>query len=143
MIDQLLRRLRSPVAAPAPGAALAMAALLVRLARADGSYDVTEVASINRALAGSFGLSPEAAVALRLQAEALEAKAPDTVRFTRSLKDAVPHEHRIALVEAMWRVVLSDGIRDEEEESMMRLVTNLLGISDVDSALARQRVGAR
>lgn len=143
MIDQLLRRLRSPVAAPAPGAALAMAALLVRLARADGSYDVTEVASINRALAGSFGLSPEAAVALRLQAEALEAKAPDTVRFTRSLKDAVPHGHRIALVEAMWRVVLSDGIRDEEEESMMRLVTNLLGISDVDSALARQRVGAR
>lgn len=120
-----------------------MAALLVRLARADGSYDVTEVASINRALAGSFGLSPEAAVALRLQAEALEAKAPDTVRFTRSLKDAVPHGHRIALVEAMWRVVLSDGIRDEEEESMMRLVTNLLGISDVDSALARQRVGAR
>lgn len=143
MIDQLLRRLRSPVAAPAPGAALAMAALLVRLARADGSYDVTEVASINRALAGSFGLSPEAAGSLRLRAEALEAKAPDTVRFTRSLKDAVPHEHRIALVEAMWRVVLSDGIRDEEEESMMRLVTNLLGISDVDSALARQRVGAR
>ena len=120
-----------------------MAALLVRLARADGSYDVTEVASINRALAGSFGLSPEAAGSLRLRAEALEAKAPDTVRFTRSLKDAVPHDHRIALVEAMWRVVLSDGIRDDDEESMMRLVSNLLGISDVDSALARQRAGAR
>jgi uncharacterized tellurite resistance protein B-like protein len=43
----------------------------------------------------------------------------------------------------MWRVVLSDGTRDDDEESMMRLVSNLLGISDVDSALARQRVDAR
>lgn len=128
---------------PAPEASLAMAALLVRLARTDGSYDAQEVASIDRALVETFGLSPDAASALRLQAEALEAEAPDTVRFTRALKDAVPHDHRIDLVEAMWRVVLSDGTRDEDEESMMRLVSNLLGVSDVDSALARQRVGAR
>jgi uncharacterized tellurite resistance protein B-like protein len=143
MIDQLLRRLRSPVATPAPEASLAMAALLVRLARTDGSYDAQEVASIDRALVETFGLSPAAAGTLRLQAEALEAEAPDTVRFTRSLKDAVPYDHRIGLVEAMWRVVLSDGTRDKDEESMMRLVSNLLGISDVDSALARQRVGTR
>ena len=128
---------------PAPEASLAMAALLVRLARTDGSYDAQEVASIDRALVETFGLSPHAAGALRLQAEALEAEAPDTVRFTRALKDAVPHDHRIDLVEAMWRVVLSDGTRDDDEESMMRLVSNLLGVSDVDSALARQRVGTR
>lgn len=127
---------------PAPEASLAMAALLVRLARTDGSYDAQEVASIDRALVETFGLSPDAAGALRLRAEALEAEAPDTVRFTRSLKDAVPHDHRIDLVEAMWRVVLSDGARDDDEESMMRLVSNLLGISDVDSALARRRVDA-
>ena len=128
---------------PAPEASLAMAALLVRLARTDGSYDAQEVASIDRALVETFGLSPDAAGALRLRAEALEAEAPDTVRFTRALKDAVPHDHRIDLVEAMWRVVLSDGTRDDDEESMMRLVSNLLGVSDVDSALARQRVGTR
>jgi uncharacterized tellurite resistance protein B-like protein len=143
MFDQLLRRLRSPAPMPAPEASLAMAALLVRLARTDGSYDAQEVASIDRALVETFGLSPAAAGTLRLQAEALEAEAPDTVRFTRSLKDAVPYDHRIGLVEAMWRVVLSDGTRDKDEESMMRLVSNLLGISDVDSALARQRVGTR
>ena len=128
---------------PAPEASLAMAALLVRLARTDGSYDAQEVASVDRALVETFGLSPDAASDLRRKAEALEAEAPDTVRFTRALKDAVPHDHRIDLVEAMWRVVLSDGTRDEDEESMMRLVSNLLGVSDVDSALARQRVGAR
>ncbi len=78
--------------------------------------------------------------ALRAQAETLEAQAPDTVRFTRALKDAVRHDDRIALTEAMWEVVLADGARDDEEETLMRLVASLLGISDVDSALARQRV---
>lgn len=140
MFDTLLRRLRSPAPPTAPEATLAMAALLVRLARSDGTYDAGEAASIDQALGAIYALTPAAATALRKQAEALEAEAPDTVRFTRALKDAVPHDHRIALVEAMWQVVLADGTRDEDEESLMRLVASLLGISDVDSALARQRV---
>ena len=74
-----------------------------------------------------------------IEAEALEAEAPDTVRFTRALKEAVPLEDRAALVEAMWSVALADGARDAEEDQLMRLVANLLGLGDRDSALARQR----
>ena len=143
MFDQLLRLLRRPEPVPVPEASLAMAALLVRLARADGHYDAPEAASIERALTETFGLDAVEAAVRRSQAEALEADAPDTVRFTRALKDSVPHDDRIALVEAMWRVVLADGARHQDEESMMRLVASLLGISDVDSALARQRIADR
>ena len=39
----------------------------------------------------------------------LEAEAPDTVRFTRALKEAVAHEDRAALIEALWAVALADG----------------------------------
>ena len=140
MID-LLRRLLAP--APArltePDAQLALAALLVRIARTDGLYAAEEVERIDRVLAIRHGLDPFAAAKLRTQAEDVEAEAPDTVRFTRALKEAVAHDDRIALVEGMWRVVLADGTRDDDEESLMRLVANLLGITDVDSALARQR----
>jgi uncharacterized tellurite resistance protein B-like protein len=141
MFDTLLRRLRSPASAAGPEAPLALAALLVRLARTDGTYDAAEVGSIDAVLQSTFGLVPEAAVRLRQRAEALEAESSDTVRFTRAIKDAVPHDQRIALMEAMWEVVLADGVRDDDEESLMRLVASLLGISDVDSALARQRTG--
>jgi uncharacterized tellurite resistance protein B-like protein len=48
-------------------------------------------------------------------------------------------EDRAGLVEAMWSVVLVDETRDVAEDQMMRLVSNLLGLSDKDSALARQR----
>ncbi|MEE2816625.1 MAG: TerB family tellurite resistance protein, partial [Pseudomonadota bacterium] len=61
------------------------------------------------------------------------------VRFTRAIKDAVPYENRMGVVEALWQVVLADGERDAAEDALLRLSTNLLGVSDVDSARARQR----
>jgi uncharacterized tellurite resistance protein B-like protein len=140
MFDALLRRLSGPPAPlPGPEARLALAALLVRLARADGRYDPAEAARIDRALAARHGLSPFAAAALRVEAEALEGAAPDTVRFTRALKDAVALEDRAGIVEALWTVALADGIRDAEEEQVIRLAASLLGLTDRDSALARQR----
>ncbi|PZQ96775.1 MAG: hypothetical protein DI533_14415 [Cereibacter sphaeroides] len=142
MFDTLLRRLLAPAPdrLPEPEANLALAALLVRIARSDDTYTQSEVDRIDKVLATTYHLSPFEAVKLRTAAESLEAEAPDTVRFTRALKDAVAHDDRIALMEAMWQVVLADGVRDDDEEAMMRLVASLLGITDVDSALARQRV---
>lgn len=121
-------------------ARLALTALLVRVARADGVYDAAEAQRIDRITAARYALSPEAAQDLRAQAEELESQAPDTVRFTRAIKDAVPYDHRIAVIEALWLVVLADHDRDAREDALLRLVSNLLGISDVDSAMARQRV---
>jgi len=137
----LLRALLAP-APPRladPDARLALAALLVRVARSDGYLSQDEQARIDRILMQRDGLDAAQAAALRAEAMVLEAEAPDTVRFTRALKAAVPLEERSALVEALWAVALADGRRDEAEDGMLRLVTRLLGLSDVESALARQR----
>ena len=64
-------------------------------------------------------------------------------RFTRAIKDAVAHEDRLSVVEAMWRVVLADGERDELEDSDMRVIANLLGITDRESARARQKAAQK
>ena len=145
MFADFLRRLTAPAPAPLsdPDARLALGALLVRVARADAVYDSGEAARIDRILATRYALSPPEAARLRTDAEGLEAEAPDTVRFTRAIKDAVAHDDRAAVLEAMWSVVLTDGTRDRDEDTLMRLVANLLGINDRDSALARQKVEAR
>lgn len=129
----------SPRPLPEPSARLALAALLIRVARADGSCGPAEIDRIDRILARRYGLSPFEATDLRARAEGLEAEAPDTVRFTRAIKDAVPHEDRAALMEALWSVALAEHGRDPDEEAVIRLVASLLGINDRDSALARQR----
>lgn len=142
MFADLLQRLSAPASdkLPEPDAQLAMAALLVRIARSDGDYSETEIARIDRTLSRRHALGPFEASKLRGEGEALEAEAPDTVRFTRAIKDGVPYEDRIDVVEALWGVVLADGVRDPEEDSLVRLTANLLGVNDRDSALARQRV---
>ncbi|RDC73843.1 TerB family tellurite resistance protein [Rhodovulum sp. 12E13] len=145
MFADLLRRLSAsdPDPLPDPDARCALTALLVRLARSDGDYAESEIARIDRIVMARYGLSPFEATALRRDAEQLEAEAPDTVRFTRAIKDAVPYEEREAVLEALWDVVLADGERDHEEDGLLRLVANLLGVADRDSARARQRVEAR
>jgi len=142
MFGDFLRRLTAPDPDPLgqDDARLALAALLVRIARTDGDYSNAEIARIDRVLAGRYGIGPFEAARLRREAEGLEAEAPDTVRFTRALKDAVPYEERAGVVEALWEVALADGRRDDEEDALMRLVAPMLGINDRDSALARQRV---
>lgn len=142
MFADFLQRLTQPTPAPLQDsdARLALTALLVRVARSDGSYDSQESQRIDRIAAARYGLSSEAARDLRARAEELESQAPDTVRFTRAIKDAVAYDHRISVIEALWEVVLADGVRESEEDSLLRLVSSLLGVSDVDCALARQRV---
>ncbi|MDA7425365.1 tellurite resistance TerB family protein [Thalassococcus lentus] len=142
MFADFLKRLTATDPAPLPDedARLALTALLVRVARSDGAYDAEERDRIDKITAARYGLSPFEASALRGDAETLEAEAPDTVRFTRAIKDAVIYEDRIKVIEALWQVVLADGVREAEEDALLRLVSNLLGINDRDSALARQRV---
>lgn len=142
MFADFLRRLTQPDPAPLidTDARLALIALLVRIARSDNHYAPQERTLIDQIAQERYGLSQPEAETLRGDAEALEAEAPDTVRFTRAIKDAVGYDDRLGVIEALWKVVLADGARASEEDALLRLVTNLLGVTDQDSALARQRV---
>lgn len=142
MFGSFLKSLLEPQVEPlqVDDARLAMTALLVRLARADDEYAVAEVNRITQVIMARYKLAEPEAIALREIAETLEKEAPDTVRFTRAIKDRVAYEDRIAVVEALWQVALADGNREAEEDALLRLVVSLLGISDIDSASARLRM---
>lgn len=121
-------------------ARLAIASVLVMAARADGKYDDHEAAIIDRVLAKRFGLTAELARALREQGEEAEAESIDIYQFTKAIRTAIPIEDRIAIIEELWGVVLSDGVRDPHEDTLMRQIVDRLGLSPMDSALARQKV---
>ena len=142
MLADLLRRLSGPPRSDlldAEDARLALAALMVRISRTDASYSGDEQARIDAMVADRYGLSADAARRVRAEAERAEEAAQDTVQFTRLIKDAVPYEERIGVVETLWRVAAAGGV-NADEQGFMRLTANLLGVADQDSALARQRV---
>jgi uncharacterized tellurite resistance protein B-like protein len=141
MLADLLRRLAGPPTREplAPeDARMALAALMVRLARTDGRYSTEEQRRIDALLEAHYGVGPAEAARVRAGAEAAEANAQDTVQFTRLIKQAVPYEERAGIVETLWRVAAAGGI-NADERGLMRLVADLLGVADQDSGLARQR----
>jgi uncharacterized tellurite resistance protein B-like protein len=127
---------------PAEDARAAIAAVLVMAARADGAYEGREQRLIDQVLVDRYGLDLSAAARLRAEGELAEAEAIDHYQFTRSIRQAVTLEDRTAIVEALWKVVLADASRDPHEDSLMRQLVERLGLSPMDSALARQRVAA-
>ncbi len=128
----------TPAAAHDP-TAVAMAALMVQLARADGDYDDGERAGIRAALDARFGEGE----ALLTAGEAAEETAMDSHQFTRLVKNAYEPEERSDLLEDLWEIVLADGARDANENALMRQFGALLHVPDREIGLARQRVIAR
>lgn len=145
MIGEFFKKLTSgePSETPDADARLALGALLVRIARSNWDYSDVEIERIELILSRRYGISTDEAANLRHEAEGVESDANDTVQFTRAIKEAVEYEDRDSVIEVLWELVLADGVRDHEEEGILRLVAPLLGINDRDSALARQRVEAR
>ena len=119
---------------------LAIAALLIRVARSDGDYALNEIKKIDSVLARRYLLDRNSTVSLREKAELLEEEAPSTEIFTRGLKEAVSEKERIKILEALWIIALADGERDTEEEEVINFISNLLGVSKLDNNLAKLRI---
>jgi|TARA_B100001778_G_C18447103_1_gene565016 uncharacterized tellurite resistance protein B-like protein len=118
----------------------AIAAILVRAAKTDNEYTESEKKLIDHLLANNLNISQEDARLLRLQGQELEMEINDNVQLTRIIKQDIPYEERHQLVEQLWSIVLDDNNRTPEENKLMRVLTHLLGISDVNSAKARSKV---
>ena len=121
----------------------AIATILVRAAKTDNEYTVSEQTLIDNLLSNQLNISLEEARILRIKGEGLEAEINDNVQLTRIIKQDIPYEEREMLIEQLWSVVLDDDYRTPEENKFMRVLTHLFGISDVNSAKARSRVLAK
>ena len=118
----------------------AIAAILVRAAKTDNEYTESEKKLIDHLLANKLNISEADARLLRLQGQELEMEINDNVQLTRIIKQDIPYEERHQLVEQLWSIILDDNNRTPEENKLMRVLTHLLGISDVNSAKARSKV---
>jgi uncharacterized tellurite resistance protein B-like protein len=133
-------RATAPEDLPSEDARAAISAVLVMAARADGDYGADEQHVVDDVLMSRFGLDAAEAAKLRAVGEDAELESIDIYQFTKAIRTAIPIEDRIAIVEALWKVVLADGARDPHEDSLMRQLVDRLGLSPMDSALARQKV---
>lgn len=126
-----------PEPLPEPDEKLALGALMVRVAKSDNQYQVEEISRIDRLLSRLFGLKPIEAAKMRAICEKLEHDAPETEHFANVIRETVSFAARIDALEAMWEVLLADGVRRDEEVEVIEATRIAMGLSVADSATAR------
>jgi uncharacterized tellurite resistance protein B-like protein len=119
---------------------LAAAVLLVEAARMDGHFDDDERQTIHALLRWRFEMPDDDVRALIAAADAEADHLVELSTYARTIKDRLPHDERVELIEMMWTVVYADGRLDDYEANLMRRVAGLLYVSDMESGAARKRV---
>lgn len=121
---------------------VAVGALLVEAALIDGVYVNIESDMIAEILLESFNFDADKADAVLAQAEALAEEAVGSHQFTKHAKK-MPMADRVKVIEAIYRVILSDGERSDVEEAYVRQIAGLMYVDDIARADARRRAEGR
>jgi len=132
---------KTPAELPMP-AEVAVGALLVEAALIDGVYVNIESDMIAEILLESFDFDADKADAVLAQAETLAEEAVGSHQFTKHAKKLALTD-RVKVVEAIYRVILSDGERSDVEDAYVRHVAGLLHVDDIARAEARKRAEVR
>lgn len=111
---------------------LALASLLVEMARADFDETASEHAAIADLLATHFELTPEESQALLKRAQDESDSAVCLFDFSRALHESLDAEQRLEVIELLWKVALADNKLDKYEDYLVRKVADLLYVSDSD-----------
>lgn len=139
-LKQYLEPPRSGEAEGRPDQRLAVAAMLVEIARADFKNDEAEAATVAGLLGQHFGLNAGEAEQLMADAGARLDQVVSLHKFVDELNQQLGAEDKRLLMQQIWRVAYADGHLDAHEEHLARRISELLHISHEDFIREKLRV---
>lgn len=119
---------------------LATAALLIETSRADFDVNAHERTRVVEAVQRIFGLTEQETTELVGLAEKEADDATSLYQFTSLIDRHFSVEQKRHVLEMMWRITFADTHKDKHEEHLVRKVTDLLHLTDVDFARTRHKV---
>ena len=114
-------------------------ALLIHAAKIDENYTETEKKIITKAIMDLNKLDLNKAEQVMKDAEKKEEESNQIIEFTREIKK-YPIEFRLKIIEIIWKIVYSDGTKDNYESNLIRRICGLLYISDKDSGIVKEKI---
>ena len=120
--------------------AVEIACIFIRVGKLDNNLAAIEKEKIKTLLSKRFKLNKANLNLILTKAEEMDLEVNDNVQLTKKIKNHIKFEARFDLLKDIWEIILADEIKSHEEQAYMRLLCNLLGLSDKDNALARKDV---
>ena len=113
--------------------------LMIEAAYTDGNIDEIELNKIKLSLVNTFKEDLNEVNDVLDQAINNKNNSKSLHSYTSFINKNFTDEKKLYLIEALWEIVLSDGKLDDFESNLLRRLSGLLYISDIDSGNARKR----
>jgi len=105
---------------------LAVAALMVEMARADFSVDQSEEQAIRRLLADHFKLTDQESFDLLVRARTAADESVSLHEFTRTLHTGLDERQKQEVILMLWKIALADSRLDKYEDYLIGKLAELL-----------------
>ncbi len=113
--------------------------LMIEAANSDGNIAKNEVDKIKTTLINIFQENPNDVQKYLNDALNNRNNSKSLFYYTSKINKEYTPEKKLILIEILWEIVLSDGEIHDYESSLIRRLSGLLYISDVNSGNARKR----
>ena len=113
--------------------------LMIEAANSDGNIETSEIEKINSTLINIFDEDPNDVKLVLDKAILNKNNSKSLFYYTSKINKTYSVEKKIQLIETLWEIVLSDGNIHDYESSLIRRLSGLLYISDINSGNARKR----
>ena len=118
--------------------AILISTLLVECARSDDNFTDTEKEQIKKILKNKLHLdSSEVDKCFETANESSE-KNIEIYSLTKEIRDNFDKDEILFIFELLWKIILSDGIIDDFESSMMTKLTGLFHLTGKENAEAKK-----
>ena len=118
--------------------AILISTLLVECARSDDNFTDTEKEQIKKILKNKLHLdSSEVEQCFETANESSE-KSIEIYSLTKEIRDNFDKDEILFIFELLWKIILSDGIIDDFESSMMTKLTGLFHLTGKENAEAKK-----
>ena len=117
--------------------------ILVETAAIDGKIDDREISEIRKTLINFFEVGGEK-IDYIINKSLEKADEPNSLHyFTSKINKEFEYNKKIKLLEILWQIILADGKVHDFESNLVRRLSGLLYISDVDCGNAKKRVSIK
>jgi len=113
--------------------------LMIEAANSDGDLDGQEIIKIKETLINIFKENAEEVEIVLDQAIQNKNNSKSLFYYSSKINKNYSEEKKILLLEILWEIVLADGQLHDYESSIIRRLSGLLYISDINSGNARKR----
>ena len=118
--------------------AILISTLLVECARSDDNFSDTEKEQIKKILKNKLHLDASEVEKCFEKANESSEKSIEIYSLTKEIRDNFNKDEILFIFELLWKIILSDGIIDDFESSMMTKLTGLFHLTGKENAEAKK-----